>query len=776
MKLAIVAPSPVPFVIGGAENLWWGLVSAFNREPGIEAELIKLPSPERNAREILASYRRFAELDVSHFDQVITTKYPAWMLSHPNHVVYVQHKLRGLYDTYPAHLPTALPADTRLPQALRSLITRPDPDRSLLPDLFGALESWFTAHPDDHGFDLPGPLLRAVVHQLDRIALAPGAIRRYMAISHTVAGRADHFPPGVQVEVLHHPTSLATQPASAYEAIFTASRLDGPKRVELLLRAYLKAGVDVPLRIAGSGPEAQRLQRLAEGNPHVSFLGRITEEQLVDEYRRALFVPFIPDREDYGLITLEAMQSGKAVLTVSDAGGVNELVQPGLNGEIVAPDEDTLAEAIRRLCEDRTRTLAMGAAAPGSVAHIDWAATARTLLTPPVRRKKVVVANTFAIYPPQSGGQLRLYHLYKGLARQADVVMVNLTEPGQPARRLALAPGLSEVRVPRALSLAEADRALEGALGVSSGDLSLALFPALAPNYLRALREACEGADVVVASHPYAWAALRKVWPGPIVYESHNMEYKLKAALYPPDTPWLQGLADVEGACAREAPQVFACSEADADRLAEVYDVPRARIGVIPNGVDVSEVTFTPPEERETAKARLGLAGRTLVLFMGSLHQPNVEALETLIAVAHTCPDLDFLIMGNVCQAACLQAASANVHPLGLVSEREKQRWLATADIGFNPMLSGSGTNLKILDYAAAGLVIVSTPFGARGAVLTAPEHLLLAEPDRLAPALMAAARLPLAERQRLVEAARRRIEETVDWPAVADAYARQLL
>ena len=30
MRIAIVAPSPVPFVIGGAENLWWGLLEALN--------------------------------------------------------------------------------------------------------------------------------------------------------------------------------------------------------------------------------------------------------------------------------------------------------------------------------------------------------------------------------------------------------------------------------------------------------------------------------------------------------------------------------------------------------------------------------------------------------------------------------------------------------------------------------------------------------------------------------------------------------------------------
>ncbi len=48
MNIAIVAPSSVPFVIGGAENLWLGLVTALNTRPRPEGELSKQTSPERN--------------------------------------------------------------------------------------------------------------------------------------------------------------------------------------------------------------------------------------------------------------------------------------------------------------------------------------------------------------------------------------------------------------------------------------------------------------------------------------------------------------------------------------------------------------------------------------------------------------------------------------------------------------------------------------------------------------------------------------------------------
>ena len=62
------------------------------------------PIFESNLLALLKSYKQFSELDLKEFDRVITTKYPAWACTHNNHVLYMQHTLRGLYDTYPHNL------------------------------------------------------------------------------------------------------------------------------------------------------------------------------------------------------------------------------------------------------------------------------------------------------------------------------------------------------------------------------------------------------------------------------------------------------------------------------------------------------------------------------------------------------------------------------------------------------------------------------------------------------------------------------------------------
>ena len=136
MKIGIVAPSPVPFTRGGAERAWAGQQHAINELTPHDAELVKLPIREDTLPHLVEGYRDFAELDVSHFDVVITSKYPAWLVRHPHHVVWMFHPLRGLYDTYRVFGLPELP-DPRVSEvrALVQFLRRP-PRREDLDELF----------------------------------------------------------------------------------------------------------------------------------------------------------------------------------------------------------------------------------------------------------------------------------------------------------------------------------------------------------------------------------------------------------------------------------------------------------------------------------------------------------------------------------------------------------------------------------------------------------------------------------------------------------------
>ncbi|SOZ67328.1 putative glycosyltransferase [Cupriavidus taiwanensis] len=792
MRVAIVAPSPVPFIIGGAENLWWGMLRELNRRAGVVAELIKLPSPERNLVELIGSYRTFARLDLSHFDLVISTKYPAWMVRHPNHMVYLQHKLRGLYDTCPGHLARAPDAAAverlRLPPALEAALLQGRGGESLdaaeVADVLLAALARADTPPELLQF--PGTFARAVVHLLDRIGMQPGHIRRYAAISRTVRDRAAHFPAGCAVEVCHHPTGLeglapTTLPADA--GIFTASRLVGAKRIDLLIDAYGRSGAAMPLRIAGAGPEEKALRARAARYDGIQFLGRLTDAELAQAYARAAFVPFVPYQEDYGLITLEAMLCGRPVLTVSDSGGPTELIEDGVNGVIAAPDVQSLGAAIARLATDPAGVAAMGLRARERAAAIHWQAFGDWLLSgaapapaaPHVARPakpRVVVVNTFPVEPVVSGGKLRLFGLYRHLAQAFDVRFVNLAETAMPRHARPLAPGVVEEVVPVTPRLREQARDLEHKLGVSAGDLAAAMHPDSVPQWLEALREQLRSAQLAVCAHPYGFPALQAAGePRPHLYEAHNVEYDLKAGMYGRHAWAAQLVRHFERQCAEQARGVTACSEQDAERLRELYQLAGTPVAVLANGIEIAETPFVPVAERNTRGRSLGKE-RPLALLMGSAHGPNLEAALLVLAAAARSPALDFAIMGSVCGMLDAAALPGNVAMLGVVDAAEKSLWLGLADYGLNPVRAGSGTNLKLAEYTASGLLVLSTAFGARGSGLAAWEDFVPIEADDLAGALRAARALDPARHDALVRSARAKVAAGGDWRKIGERYA----
>ena len=196
MKIAIVAPSPIPFGPGGAEALWAGLYRELLTASSHDVELIKVPVSETTLPELMAGYESFTSLELAHFDMVITGKYPAWMISHPRHVVYMLHPLRGLYDSYRLFQKPLV--ETSREPAIRGLVARAASlHAGAIPELFqmwrAALETLGPGHP---AMVFPGPLARTLVHAMDRVALRPEAISAYFAISRTVAERAGYFPAG----------------------------------------------------------------------------------------------------------------------------------------------------------------------------------------------------------------------------------------------------------------------------------------------------------------------------------------------------------------------------------------------------------------------------------------------------------------------------------------------------------------------------------------------------------------------------------------------------
>ena len=801
-KVAIVAPTPVPFTRGGAERAWSGLHAAL-LDAGHDAELVKLPVRETTLAQVASGYRDFSTLDLDHFDVVISSKYPAWITPHRHHVLWMFHPLRGLYDTYHLFgLPTApgrvQPATAALLEAVRRPPRRADV-AEVLDRVDAAVADLGADHPD---LALPGPVSRLVVRWLDRVALDPVEVARHVALSRTVAARAGYLPEGVAARVAYAPPDLEppAAPRPPGRHLFTASRLDGPKRLDLLVQAMAHVPGDVELHIGGTGPEEERLRALAAGDPRIRFLGFIPDEELGTRYADALAVPFLPLDEDYGLITVEALAAGTPVVTTSNSGGPAELVRHGVDGAVVDPDPVALGRALAALATDPARARAMGEEGRRHTARITWPNVVRTLLGPeeatggdgattPDRarrpgRRRVVVLTTFRVADRAHGGQLRSYHLYGGLARHADVEVVSLTDGGRSGS-VALGPGFVETAVP--ISAAQRTAAEEATLevGIPVSDLTAGEAIALTPEYLRQLRDACRTADAVVLAEPYLLPALDAAGIDlPFVYDAFNVEVDLKAAILPP-TPAgsavLSRVAAVELAAARRAAAITACSLPDAHRLAALAGRRSSDAVVVPNGTDCAATTPVAPEVR-ARRARRWLdryrdvddrAGdvESLAVFFGSWHPPNLDAARRIIELAPEVPEVLFVLGGRHGDAFAGEATPPNLVLAGRVSDRARDVLLGTAHLALNPMATGSGTNLKVLEYLAAGVPVVTTAFGIRGLDLVDREHLLVGAPEGFGGAVRTALADPEAAAAR-AEAGRRQVEELYDWPRLADRLA----
>jgi glycosyltransferase involved in cell wall biosynthesis len=176
--------------------------------------------------------------------------------------------------------------------------------------------------------------------------------------------------------VFYHPAAV---PAETHFLIVSA--LVPYKRIDLAIDACRMTGAR--LRIAGDGPERERLERHADGT--AEFLGPLTNEEIRDEYRRALAV-ILPGEEDFGIVPVEAQACGRPVVALG-RGGALETVLDGETG-VLFPESTprSLAAALDRAAAmrvdgDRLRAHAGGFSRERHMAQMR-ATIAETVATP----------------------------------------------------------------------------------------------------------------------------------------------------------------------------------------------------------------------------------------------------------------------------------------------------------------------------------------------------------------------------------------------------------
>ena len=322
MRILIVS-TIVPFIEGGGTFIVDWLYEILKKY-GYLTNIIKIPFHSHYS-EILKQMLALKLFDLSDYaDLLIALRTPSYLIKHPNKVLWFIHHYRGAYDLW----------DTPLQDIPKSR----------------------------EGLQIRDAIIRA-----DNLAF--NEAKKIYTNSKIVAARLKKFN-GIDSEVLYPPL-LETEKYHSKEYsdyIFYPSRITRAKRQYLAVESMKYTESSVKLIIAGNPDteeELDYLESIVRKNnvmDKVKIIGRwIDEKEKIELFANALGCIYIPfDEDSYGYVSLEAYHSRKPVITCSDSGGTLEIVEDGLNGLIVPPEHQAIAEAMDSLFYSKGLAKKMG--------------------------------------------------------------------------------------------------------------------------------------------------------------------------------------------------------------------------------------------------------------------------------------------------------------------------------------------------------------------------------------------------------------------------------
>lgn len=248
------------------------------------------------------------------------------------------------------------------------------------------------------------------------------------------------------------------------------------------------------------------------------------------------------------------------------------------------------------------------------------------------------------------------------------------------------------------------------------------------------------GASVLQAEFPaYVRPCLPagRVLKAHVVLVQHNVEYqRIKAQVPELTQDQYRRYRAIEIDLCNRCAAVICVSDNDRQQLAQDGAKLR-RLHTIPHGVDLER--FEQPA-LDTVREQFGIEpDATLLVYHGTFsYWPNLEALQ--VFADELLPRLDRL--GQHCHVLAVgrEPPATSLHPrIHLTGSVENiAPWLKAADLAVVPLLEGGGTRMKIIDYFAARLPVISTSKGIEGIpVVDGEQALIIDDWDEMAQAIV---------------------------------------
>lgn len=281
------------------------------------------------------------------------------------------------------------------------------------------------------------------------------------------------------------------------------------------------------------------------------------------------------------------------------------------------------------------------------------------------------------------------------------------------------------------------------------------------------------GARNYLAEFPvYARVGLlaRRLLGGSVLIAEHNVEYQRLRDQYPsmPERGYRLARSLELNFCNRSN-AVVVVSEPDRRILARDGVDPR-RLHLISHGVDLDSFDGAEPMD---LRAEYGLPeGVPVLVYHGTyMYPPNLESMQVLA---------DQVIPRLKEQGVAVKVLAVGAHPpkqsphediVFTGSVESVAPYLKAADMAVVPLMQGGGTRMKLLDYFAAGIPVVSTAKGAEGLALQDGREILIRDDHADFAAAIAQLLRDESLASQLADNARRFVDR-LDWRNIGLAYA----
>ena len=353
------------------------------------------------------------------------------------------------------------------------------------------------------------------------------------------------------------------------------------------------------------------------------------------------------------------------------------------------------------------------------------------------------------IVPADTGGRIRSLHILKELARRHSVTLFTYyaAHPGDLHRNLR---GFSEVvAVPIALPRERTLRDyVRYARTVSSSDpYSMQVIGGESGGRLRSfdvaemrqrLANVIAGGDFDVLICDFIYPAGLIDWDSgcPKILFTHNVEaelwrqqyemahHPLKRFLYWKEWRALRG---AEAGYAQKADHVLTVSEQNRAYFSRY--MPEGRVSTIATGVDIDSFHQDLPHPEPDFELPPAMVFTGSMDWMPNQHGILFFASEILPRIRAEVPDADLWIVGRCPSQEVLALAGPRTQVTGRVDDIRP--YLRKSPVYVVPLLSGSGTRIKIFEAMAMGRAVVSTTIGAEGLPVTHGQNILIADHPR---------------------------------------------